>query len=144
MSDFLIPDNPEYSVEMRKLEVTDPAHANLFNAMFAKLLENDAYFKAQVNQVKKDLEDMAGGEEISEIVQEQIGQVQDQIGEVQQQLQNQIDTKADKSILLSVVIPSTAWTGDAAPYTAQVAVEELTGFEQELIEVFVQYEASFE
>lgn len=80
----------------------------------------------------------------SEEVQEQIGQVQDQIGEVQQQLQNQIDTKADKSILLSVVIPSTAWTGDAAPYTAQVAVEELTGSEQELIEVFVQYEASFE
>lgn len=144
MSDFLIPDNPEYSVEMRKLEVTDPAHADLFNAMFAQLLENDAYFKTQVDQVKKDLEDMAGGEEIREIIQEQIGQVQDQIGEVQQQLQNQIDTKADKSILLSVTIPSTAWTGDAAPYTAQVAVEELTGSEQELIEVFVQYEASFE
>lgn len=73
-----------------------------------------------------------------------IEEVQEQIDQAQQQLQNQIDTKADKSILLSVTIPSTAWTGDAAPYTAQVAVEELTGSEQELIEVFVQYEASFE
>lgn len=133
MSSFLIPDDPEYSVEMRKLEVTDPAHADLFNAMFQQLLENDAYFSKQISEIK----DIASEEEISEIVQEQIEQAQ-------QQLQNQINTKADKSILLSVVIPSTAWTGEAAPYTAQVAVEELTGSEQELIEVFVQYEASFE
>lgn len=52
--------------------------------------------------------------------------------------------KADRSILLSVTIPATAWTGDEAPYTAQVAVEELTGSELELLDVFIQYEATYE
>lgn len=92
---------------------------------------------------QEDLEKLK--EEVKEDLQGVIDEeVKEQINEAQQQFQNQIDTKANKSILLSVIIPSTAWTGETAPYTVQVAVEELTGSKQELIEVFVQYEASFE
>ena len=43
MAKFQIPDEPSFSTLMRKLEVTDPAHADLFNAMFQQLLENDEY-----------------------------------------------------------------------------------------------------
>ena len=42
MANFEIPDNPEFSTVMRRLETTDPAAAELFNAMFERLLNNDA------------------------------------------------------------------------------------------------------
>lgn len=79
-----------------------------------------------------------------EIRNELQGTSDEKLQEVKDQLQNEINTKSDKSILLAATILSSAWTGDEAPYTATVAVEGLTGSEQELIEVFVQYEASFE
>lgn len=41
MANFEIPENPEFSTVMRRLETTDPAAADLFNTMFAQLLEND-------------------------------------------------------------------------------------------------------
>lgn len=37
--------NPKYSNEIRKLEKSDPAHANMFNPMFQQLLENDEALK---------------------------------------------------------------------------------------------------
>lgn len=43
MAKFQIPSEPSFSALMRKLEVTDPAHADLFNGMFQQLLENDVY-----------------------------------------------------------------------------------------------------
>lgn len=43
MAKFQIPEEPSFSTLMRKLETTDPAHADLFNTMFQQLLENDAY-----------------------------------------------------------------------------------------------------
>lgn len=42
MPNIEIPDNPEFNIQMRKLEETDPAAAELFNAMFLQLLENFA------------------------------------------------------------------------------------------------------
>ena len=41
MANFEIPENPEFSTVMRRLETTDPAAAELFNAMFERLLNND-------------------------------------------------------------------------------------------------------
>lgn len=40
MSYFEIPENPEFNSQMKKLESTDPAHAELFNSMFEQLLIN--------------------------------------------------------------------------------------------------------
>lgn len=42
MPNIEIPDNPEFNIQMRKLEETDPAAAELFNVMFEQLLENFA------------------------------------------------------------------------------------------------------
>lgn len=54
MSNITIPDTPDFSTVMRQLEQTDPAAAELFNNMFARLLQNDAFLKLMVdNSVKK-------------------------------------------------------------------------------------------
>lgn len=45
MANFQIPGEPGYTEEIRKFETTDPAHADLFNEAFQKLVENDAYLK---------------------------------------------------------------------------------------------------
>ena len=45
MPDFTVKDPPEYNDEMQMLEPTDPAHANKFNAIFEKLLNNGAFLK---------------------------------------------------------------------------------------------------
>ena len=42
MANFEIPESPEFSATLRRLEKTDPAAAELFNNMFARLLENEA------------------------------------------------------------------------------------------------------
>ena len=41
MSYFELSENPEFNSQMRKLEKTDPAAADLFNTLFKQLLENE-------------------------------------------------------------------------------------------------------
>ena len=41
MPDFNIKNNPVFKNTMRKLETSDRAHANVFNALFETLLDND-------------------------------------------------------------------------------------------------------
>lgn len=40
MANYKIPDYPEFDLEMRELEPTDRAHADLFNQHFLKILSN--------------------------------------------------------------------------------------------------------
>lgn len=51
MANFEIPSNPTFSTIMRRLESTDPAAAELFNTMFAQLLENDAFISALISSM---------------------------------------------------------------------------------------------
>lgn len=44
-----IKDPPKFTEELRILETTDPAHADTFNALFAQLINNDAFLKALVD-----------------------------------------------------------------------------------------------
>lgn len=44
MANFNVSD-PKYSKDIRMLEKSDPAHANIFNPMFQQLLENDEAIK---------------------------------------------------------------------------------------------------
>lgn len=48
MANFEIVDNPDFSEEIRKLEVTDKAHADVFNAFIKQLLYNTLYLKKQL------------------------------------------------------------------------------------------------
>ena len=43
--------NPIYNNNIRKLEKSDPAHANIFNPLFQQLLENDECLKKEKNEL---------------------------------------------------------------------------------------------
>lgn len=64
MANFILPEEPQYNSEMRMLEPTDPGHADVFNPLFARLLENGEYLSRQIG---KGLScKILGGEELSE------------------------------------------------------------------------------
>lgn len=50
MANFEIPESPEFSTTLRRLEKSDPGDAELFNGMYARLLENEVSLK---NEQKK-------------------------------------------------------------------------------------------
>lgn len=52
--------------------------------------------------------------------------------------------KLSKRTTIDATIPASGWTGDAAPYTANITVPELTGAEDELVEVYVPHTATLE
>ena len=56
MENFEIPDNLGYTEEIRKFEETDPAHADLFNAVLQALVNNDAFIKRVSEEHMKNLE----------------------------------------------------------------------------------------
>ncbi len=43
--------NPTYNNNIRKLEKSDPAHANIFNPLFQQLLENDECLKKEKDEL---------------------------------------------------------------------------------------------
>lgn len=52
MAELPITDNPEFRPTLRKLEITDRAHASLFNGINQALLDNDNYIKAGADRMK--------------------------------------------------------------------------------------------
>lgn len=53
MERYIIPDSPQYSEEIRKLQDTDPASASqIFNPLFARLIENIASVKRQADRTE--------------------------------------------------------------------------------------------
>lgn len=52
MANFEIVDNPAFTQEVRKLEVTDKAHADVFNTFIQQLLYNTLYLRQQLAVVK--------------------------------------------------------------------------------------------
>ena len=45
MGDFTIKNPPEYNPALRQLETTDPNHADVFNALFGQLINNEAFLE---------------------------------------------------------------------------------------------------
>ncbi|EOT28856.1 hypothetical protein C805_00377, partial [Eubacterium sp. 14-2] len=60
MADFEIPEHLEYNRSIRKFEMTDPAHADLFNAVVQTLINNDEFLKRVVEKQKEDALDKTG------------------------------------------------------------------------------------
>ena len=58
MANFIIPENPEFTHEIRAFESTDPAHADLFNTVIQPLVTNDAFLKKQAQQAMQDNEEV--------------------------------------------------------------------------------------
>ncbi len=57
MADFTIKNPPEYDPALRMLEPTDPNHADVFNALFEQLINNDVFLEALA---QKTVEALAG------------------------------------------------------------------------------------
>lgn len=50
MANYQIPEQPSFDVTaVRKLETTDPAHADFFNVLFQRAYENEAYLNKQMD-----------------------------------------------------------------------------------------------
>jgi len=50
LANHKIKDPKEFSTELRKLEISDPAHADTFNPLYEKLINNDVYLKQEVDK----------------------------------------------------------------------------------------------
>ncbi len=48
MANFEVPENPEFTEDIRKLETTDPGHANIFNAVFEPIINNVLHVKKMI------------------------------------------------------------------------------------------------
>ncbi len=57
MGNFLVKEPPEYDDKMRMLETTDLGHANVFNPLFEKLLNNEAFLKVVTDAARKHMQD---------------------------------------------------------------------------------------
>lgn len=56
---FGVPENPVFSNEIRKLEITDKGHADTFNPNYEKLYNNTVYLKKRVENIATE-EDIDG------------------------------------------------------------------------------------
>lgn len=74
MANFEVPEKPEFNNQIRKLEESDPAHANLFNAIIEALLNNELFLKkvqdALVESLKEHLENETNPHKVTK---EQVG-----------------------------------------------------------------------
>lgn len=55
-----------------------------------------------------------------------------------------LENKLNKRTTIDATIPASGWTGDAAPYTVNITVTQLTGSADELVEVYVPHTATLE
>ena len=55
MGNFLVKEPPEFSQELKTLESTDRAHADVFNALFGQLINNDAFLKKMIELLAENL-----------------------------------------------------------------------------------------
>ncbi len=51
MANYDVPENPVYSEEMRKIETSDPIHADIINAIISQLLNNEAFLKNKLDVI---------------------------------------------------------------------------------------------
>lgn len=50
MANFEVPENPEFTEGIRKLETTDPGHANIFNAVFEPIINNVLHLRKKITE----------------------------------------------------------------------------------------------
>ena len=98
MAYFEIPDSPEYNENVRKLETTDPGHADIFNAVTLALLENLAYLKGQIEQKGDDVGDTGLLAEYGETVVEAVNA----IGEQMKTIETSVSTLIEQANIIQI------------------------------------------
>jgi|GEM_PF-7055266 len=61
MANHTIHDPPDFSQDLRRLEITDPGHADTFNPVFAQLINNEAFLKSLTDLLMAHVHTGAGG-----------------------------------------------------------------------------------
>ncbi|MCI8483512.1 MAG: hypothetical protein HFH41_04135 [Lachnospiraceae bacterium] len=136
MADFEIMENPEYTEQIRKFEPTDPAHADLFNSVTEKMINNEAFLKKELDkqgtgtqeQFQQQYEQLTGytDQKIAQLIDgapetlDTLKEVADAIAEnetVVEALNEAIGKKMDKSEALSQ-------TGDSKENTVTFTSED--------------------
>ncbi len=64
MANFEIPENPGYDNQIRKVEITDLAHADLLNGMCGRIVENCEHLKKQGDGLREDFDNLLDEETI--------------------------------------------------------------------------------
>ena len=59
MANFIIPDSPEFSEDLRIIETKDLVHADVVNPLFRTLLLNTVYLNKRVTEMKERIETLA-------------------------------------------------------------------------------------
>lgn len=121
MADFQLPEVPAYNNKMRKLQVDDPAHAELFNTLFAQLLENDEYLKSKSKDTTP--EKVQSWDEAAKNISDHLGN-----GDIHVSLEekNSWGNKANKSTVSYVTLEAGAWTGTESPYVLVLSISGVT------------------
>lgn len=121
MADFQLPEVPAYNNKMRKLQVDDPAHAELFNTLFAQLLENDEYLKSKSKDTTP--EKVQSWDEAAKNISDHSG---NGAIHVSPEEKNSWGNKANKSTVSYVTLESGAWTGTESPYVLVLSISGVT------------------
>lgn len=67
MANYDVPENPAYSEEIRRIETSDPIHADVVNPMISQLLNNEAYLKNKLDVVANGICKTPQGDTVKEV-----------------------------------------------------------------------------
>ncbi len=73
MADFTIKNPPEYNPVLRQLETTDPNHADMFNALFGQLINNEAFLEELARRTAQALAEHLGSDSVHVTAQQKEG-----------------------------------------------------------------------
>lgn len=112
---FEVPDSPEYNTEIRKLQTTDPAHAdNTFNPLFETLIGNIHHVKLAEDVLEEKVEEV-------EKMAEEAGDPSNitledgrTLDEALQDLEQAIGEAARAPQAYKAIVPASGWTEGAA------------------------------
>lgn len=131
MANFELPENPGYNDAMRKLETTDPAHADVFNALYAQLLENGEYLKQQLETQTVLASEKGAPGGVAEL--DESGKVPETqlptLGMTTEEVEDLVEAGQDL-IFTNVSVPAASWTATSdytySKYQATVSLAGVT------------------
>lgn len=129
MSNFTIPDPPTYSNVLRMLETSDPAHADVFNPLYSRLLENEEYLKQQIETQTVSVTEKGAANGVAEL--DESGKVPEvqlpTLGMTTEAVEELVEAGQDL-IFTNVSVPAASWTATSDyAYSKYQAIVSLAG-----------------
>ncbi len=141
MANFLIDENQEtLELELRKIETSDPVHADIYNALFQKLINNDAFLERLADKMIRQamISHVLDSNNAGMVLGADVGPKITTITDALQRTLDVLDTndaylkqemdatnRAVNALRNDKTITIPAFTQSAAPYTADIEVQHL-------------------